>query len=133
MVYIMVMFPNMWQVLLSVAYVIFNSLLTTLCCEAEWQSFATRANTLRVTSPDGEQRSTYFISLPLRWGLPFRFAFFIMLWTLSQGLFLVVVETYISDVQIDSATSPEVTPFLESSAPALNTSRFPFQFFPSSS
>jgi hypothetical protein len=117
----MVMFANMWQVLLSVAYLIFNTMVTCLCCEAEWQRFATKTRQLRVTEPTGEQQSSYFISLPWRYGIPFQLAFFVMHWTLSQGLFVVIVETYNVNGLADSGG----TPFVESSPPGLILSRFP--------
>ena len=84
----------MWQWIVSLLYVQTNSLLTCLCVEAEWQSYARKRKGLRVTSPKGLQRSTYFVSLPARYGLTLQVIFAFWHWTLSQSVFLIVVEGF---------------------------------------
>jgi hypothetical protein len=89
-----VFFANMWQLLLSLLYMCINALLTCFSVEAEWQSYAVERKNLRVSSPIGQQRSTYFLSLPWRYGLPLMATFTILHWTLSQSIFLTVVSVY---------------------------------------
>ncbi|KAF2824800.1 hypothetical protein CC86DRAFT_295957 [Ophiobolus disseminans] len=89
-----VFFANMWQLLVSLLYINTNALLTCFCVESEWQSFSRKPKSLRVTSPTGQQRSTYFLSLPWRYSLPLMGIFTTLHWTLSQAIFLTVVTTY---------------------------------------
>ncbi|KAH7070508.1 hypothetical protein BKA63DRAFT_78380 [Paraphoma chrysanthemicola] len=90
----MIFFANMWQVFLSVLYMSINALLTCFCVENEWQSCASKRKALRVSSPKGEQRSTYFLSLPWRYGLPLATTSALLHWTLSQSIFLTALATY---------------------------------------
>jgi hypothetical protein len=83
----------MWQLLISTLYVILNGYLTNLCVEAEWQSYAIKKKGLRATDPTGEQRGTYFVSLPAKYGVPFQLVFAAMHFCLSQGMFLLLIET----------------------------------------
>ncbi|KAF2870526.1 hypothetical protein BDV95DRAFT_595268 [Massariosphaeria phaeospora] len=89
-----VFFANMWQVLLSLLYMSLNALLTCFCVEAEWQSYALTRKPLRVSSPAAGQRSTYFLSLPLRYAVPLTATFTALHWMLSQSIFLTVVAVY---------------------------------------
>lgn len=84
----------MWQLLFSVLHMSSNALLTSFCVESEWQSYAMKKKTLRVGSPVGSQRSTYFLSLPWRYGLPLMATFTILHWTVSQSFFLIVLSEY---------------------------------------
>jgi hypothetical protein len=89
-----VLFANMWQFLLTLLYIGSNALLTCFCVESEWQSYGTKRKGLRVSSPVGSQRSTYFLSLPLRYGLPLMLISTTLHWLLSQAIFLTVLATY---------------------------------------
>ena len=44
---------------------------------------------LRVTEPKAQQRSTYFLQLPYRWGVPLMITSGLLHWLLSQTIFLV--------------------------------------------
>lgn len=89
-----VFFANMWQFLISIAYIILNGVFTGMCVEKEWQSYAHKSKTLRVSSPIGQQRSTYFLSLPLRYAIPMMASFATLHWLMSQSIFLTVLATY---------------------------------------
>lgn len=80
---------NLPQAILSVFHFLINRLCTSVCFAREWNSYATNRKGLRVTSPIGDQRSTYFLQLPLRWAVPFALMSGILHWLLSQSLFLV--------------------------------------------
>lgn len=54
----------------------------------EWESYATHRKTLRVSFPQGNQRSTYWLQLPYRYGIPLLVASAILHWLVSQSLFL---------------------------------------------
>ena len=54
-------------------------------------SFATRRQPLRVTSPTGQQRSTYWLELPYHYSLPLLALSSVLSWLASQSLFVVRV------------------------------------------
>ncbi|KAH7082209.1 hypothetical protein FB567DRAFT_630623 [Paraphoma chrysanthemicola] len=56
--------------------------------------YASKRKALRVSSPKGEQRSTYFLSLPWRYGIPLAATSALLHWTLSQSIFLTALATY---------------------------------------
>lgn len=74
----------------------------------EWTSFAQgSAKALRVTKPvDGsQQRSTYFLSVPLHWAIPSIAIFTTLHWLISQMFFLVQVEVYDVNGNLDVSNS----------------------------
>jgi len=92
-----ILFANLWQFITSAIHFQCNSLVTTLLANMEWQNYGIKKRSLRVSSPVGLQRSTYFISLPWKYGLPQMMAVSFLHWTLSQSVFAVPVEMYSSD------------------------------------
>jgi hypothetical protein len=96
LLYRIIIFANSWQLLISILYIQYNSLLTSMLVNSEWQSYATKRKPFRVTTPVGYQRSTYFISLPVRYTAPVMILFSIMHWTLSQSVFLVYLQGFAS-------------------------------------
>jgi len=65
----LVLIANSPQVLLSVLYLNYNGLFSCVVANDEWSRFAHSRKPLRVTSPAGQQRSTYFLSLPYRYAI----------------------------------------------------------------
>jgi hypothetical protein len=53
--------------------------------------------TLRVSAPVGIQRSSYFVSMPLRYGIPLIVTMSLLHWLISQSLFVVATVSYESD------------------------------------
>lgn len=82
---------NLPQVILSYVYITFNNIFTCMLAGKEWMSFATRRQPLRVTSPIGQQRSTYWLQLPYHYSLPLLAFSGILSWLASQSLFVVCV------------------------------------------
>jgi len=80
---------NVPQLLLSISYFFFNGLCTAMATAQEWNSFATSRKGLRVSQPSGSQRSTYFLQLPYKYGLPLTVTSCVMHWLLSESFFLV--------------------------------------------
>lgn len=60
---------------------------------------------LRVSEPMGIQRSSYFISLPLRYGIPLYATSGLMHWLVSQSLFLARITAVDPEGQDDSKHS----------------------------
>ena len=59
-----VLFANLPQGILSFLYLTYNGLYTCMLGAHEWSLFATQRRGVRVTSPVGKQRSTYYLALP---------------------------------------------------------------------
>ncbi len=65
-----VLIANCPQLILSILFIFYNAMLSTFLVQREFSLMYARRKTLRVSEPVGIQRSSYFISLPLRYGLP---------------------------------------------------------------
>lgn len=94
-----VLIANLPQLLLSFLYFVLNSLFTSMALAAEWSHFSSSSSSssspargLRVTHPRGAQRSTYFLSLPYRLGLPLLAASTFLHWAVSQSIFVARIE-----------------------------------------
>lgn len=83
---------NLPQVFLSFFYFSINRICTSICFATEWNDFATKRKGLRVTSPEGQQRPTHFLQLPLKFAASLTICSGVLHWLLSQSLFLVRLE-----------------------------------------
>jgi hypothetical protein len=83
---------NAPQLLLSMCYLTFNGLCTNMALSYEWNQFAVHRKGLRVTKPEGEQRSTYFLQIPFKWGLPLTGVSCLLHWLMSQSMFFVRID-----------------------------------------
>ncbi|KAM7184481.1 hypothetical protein V8F33_012942 [Rhypophila sp. PSN 637] len=93
----LVVIANLPQVFISVSYLIYNTLLTTMLVEREWHYIgARRANhrKLRVSQPRGKQRSTFFLSVPYRYALPLLVISTAEKWLASQTIFFTAVDEW---------------------------------------
>ncbi|KIK55855.1 hypothetical protein GYMLUDRAFT_174976, partial [Collybiopsis luxurians FD-317 M1] len=86
-----VLVANSPQLIFSMIYIVFNSLCTTLFLAREWSSYANSRKPLRVSNPEGEQRSTYFLQISYRFGLPLMAYSTVLHWLVSQSIFLVKI------------------------------------------
>jgi len=84
-----VIWANIWQVIVSFLYFVGNALFTCMHVAEEWNGYATERKTLRVSHPEGIQRSSYFISLPFKYGIPMMILITTLHWLISQSVFLV--------------------------------------------
>ncbi|QRD86480.1 hypothetical protein F9C07_7328 [Aspergillus flavus] len=82
------------QLVFSALYLLCNGLFTCMLAVAEYNDFATQRKPLRVTWPKGEQRSTYYLSLPYRYSIPLITVSVVIHWLLSQCIFLVKINTF---------------------------------------
>lgn len=96
---------NMPQVLLSLCYLNLNTICTSMASAAEWNHLASSRKGLRVTKPRGEQRSTYFLQLPYKWGVPLVITSGGLHWLLSQAFFLARIDFYDLDGDLERWTS----------------------------
>ncbi|KAL4915394.1 hypothetical protein BDW62DRAFT_125090 [Aspergillus aurantiobrunneus] len=85
---------NTPQLVFSTLYLLCNGLFTCMLAVAEYNDFATQRKPLRVSWPKGEQRSTYYLSLPYRYSIPLVTVSVAMHWLISQCLFLVRINPF---------------------------------------
>lgn len=55
----------------------------------EWNNFIRERKTLRLSSPRGIQRSSYFLSLPYRFAIPLMIASITIHWLISESVFVI--------------------------------------------
>jgi len=97
---------NFGQLVISLAYVPYNRMFTIFSGAWEWESYAKNRKALRVTAkPRGEQRSTYFLSLPYRIAVPLLISSGVLHWLVSQAIFLVVLDYRAYDPRSQSWTT----------------------------
>ncbi|KAF9062623.1 hypothetical protein BDP27DRAFT_1481775 [Rhodocollybia butyracea] len=92
-----VLLANLPQLIFSMIYLLFNSLCTKFFLALEWSSYAKSRKPLRVSNPHGEQRSSYFLNIPFRFGLPLMIYSISLHWLLSQSIFVVAVTAWNGD------------------------------------
>lgn len=100
-----VLFANYWQMIISLLYLAYNALLTCQLVAEEWSGYGKERKTLRVSHPQGIQRSSYFISMPLKYGIPLMSANATLHWLVSQSIFLVSTSTYFPNDIEDTSNS----------------------------
>lgn len=88
------MLANFFQVFFSLAYVAWNSFISCMLVADEWCGFAKNRKTLRVSAPVGIQRSSYTLSMPLRYGIPMTIISLLLHWLISQSIFIVRVNKF---------------------------------------
>lgn len=100
-----ILIANAPQLLLSFLYLTYNGLFTCMLLANEWSNFGKTRKTLRVTTARGKQRSTYWLQLPYRYGIPLLATSAMLHWLVSQSLFLARVNVVGEDGQLDSTAS----------------------------
>jgi hypothetical protein len=86
-----ILLANMPQAVLSYLYLAFNALYTNMFVAQEWSTYMTERKTLRVTSPIGQQRDTYWLNVPFRYAIPMTILSGLFHWLASQSIFLVQI------------------------------------------
>ena len=102
-----VLVANLPQFILSILYIFYNGMISTFLVQREFSQMKSIRKPLRVSEPLGIQRGSYFISLPLRYGIPLYATSALMHWLISQSFFLARVTAFFpnGDVDIDSSFS----------------------------
>ncbi|KAJ4318189.1 hypothetical protein N0V94_004555 [Neodidymelliopsis sp. IMI 364377] len=86
-----ILLANAPQAALSYLYLAFNALYTNMFVAQEWSTYMTERKPLRVTSPVGQQRSTYWLNVPFRYAIPMTILSGLFHWLASQSIFLVQI------------------------------------------
>lgn len=102
-----VLLANLPQAILSFIYLYYNDVVTCMLLSAEFVRHSHAHKGLRVTLPQGEQRGTYTLSLPLKVSVPLLAASGVLHWTMSQSLFLAKVNVLnpYGEINIDRSFS----------------------------
>ncbi|KAE8136603.1 hypothetical protein BDV38DRAFT_283815 [Aspergillus pseudotamarii] len=90
----LVLLSNTPQMVLSILYFLCNSLMTCMLIADDYDDYATQRKHLRVSWPKGQQRSTYYLSLPYRYSAQLILFSVLMHWLLSQSIFFVNIQSY---------------------------------------
>lgn len=83
-------FSNLPQLILSIGYMIYNSIFTCLLTEAEWSSYGIKSKTLRVTEKKGQQRSTHRLQIPYRYSIPLLVLGTVLHWLCSKCIYIAI-------------------------------------------
>ncbi|KAF2971938.1 hypothetical protein GQX73_g1523 [Xylaria multiplex] len=83
-----VLIINSPQLVFSILYSLYGAILTTFLIQREFSLMYSHRKALRVSEPVGIQRSSYFISLPLRYGIPLNVSSALLHWLISQSFFI---------------------------------------------
>jgi hypothetical protein len=100
-----VLLANLPQVILSFLYLMYNGLYTSMHMAHEYGGYATERKALRVTTPRGTQRSTYWLQLPYAYGVPLILASATLHWLISQSIFLARVSVWTNGVRTELHSS----------------------------
>ena len=95
---------NSWQFAVSVLYLLINYVLSTFLLADEWDGYLTTRKTLRVSAPEGIQRSSYFLSMPFKYSLPLIATMSILYWLISQSIFVTRIIPYLSNGEMAPTT-----------------------------
>lgn len=102
-----VLIANTPQLILSILYILYNTMLSTFLVQREFSRLHDKVyrKPLRVSEPEGIQRSSYFISLPLRYGIPLYASSGVMHWLISRSFFLARITAIDTDSRQDDRDS----------------------------
>jgi hypothetical protein len=103
----MVTVANLPQVIVSCLYFAYNTVYTSMVSADEFSRFSSHRKALRTTNPRGDQRSTYWLSLPWTYALPIAAASSLLHWLISQSLFIARTEI------LDTYGQPESISYME--------------------
>lgn len=102
-------FANMFQIVVSALYFLYNNLLTVMLVAAEWNDYVSERKTLRVSCPRGVQRSSYFLSLPYKYSVVLLICSGLLHWMISQSVFVIQTVGFVApDFKHDSKLDASV-------------------------
>ncbi|KAK5124153.1 hypothetical protein LTR85_001856 [Meristemomyces frigidus] len=105
-----VLLANLPQAIVSFLYLTYNGLFTCMLLCHEYSKYAmdSRRKPLRVTSPRGQQRSTYYLQLPYTYSIPLIITSGTLHWLISQSIFLARISVYSDGKNTDAEDMSEV-------------------------
>lgn len=102
-----VLVVNMLQLFFSIMYLVANAIFSTCLIQREFSLMYSedKRKALRVSEPVGIQRSSYFITIPFRYGIPLYIVAGLTHWVLSQSFFLARITALTTDGLQDDGNS----------------------------
>lgn len=100
-----ILIANLPQLILTFLYFTYNALFTCMLMAHEWNGYAYERKSLRVTTTQGQQRSTYWLQLPYRFAVPLMIMSGLLHWLTSQSLFLARITVFDEDGNPDDSES----------------------------
>lgn len=100
-----VLWANCWQIIIAGLYLAENSLLTSMVIGREWANYAIKPKPLRVSHPKGKQRSSFYLNMPFRYGLPLMISNMVLHYFVSRSFFLVSTTTFYPNALEDKDNS----------------------------
>lgn len=104
-----VLLVNMPQIIISFVYVFYNNCLTRMLLGHEYTSYASNRKPLRVSRPEGKQRSTYRLQLPYRYSVPLLTAMATLHWLVARSIFLVQINIYDTTSLLDYSSRDKLS------------------------
>lgn len=92
---------NTPQLIPSYLCVMINSLFTVMIASNEYMQYAKHRKPLHVTSPAGEQASTYWLEIPFKYAIPLAALSSLLHWTASRAIFMVQMVVLGDNREID--------------------------------
>ncbi|KAJ6000823.1 hypothetical protein N7481_001232 [Penicillium waksmanii] len=91
-----VVIANTPQLAITISYYCYNAVLTSMLAAGEYSSYGASSKALRVTWPvkGSQQRSTYWLSIPYKYGVPILVLYMTLHWLVSQSIFYLLLITY---------------------------------------
>lgn len=97
---------NIPQIFLAAVWLLYMGIMTSMFLASDWAAFGTKAQTLMVSSPRGEQRGTWLLGAPLVYGIPLLVLQIILHWLVSQSIFVISLSVYNPDGSLNQ-TNPK--------------------------
>ncbi|KAG9564622.1 hypothetical protein KCU71_g9834, partial [Aureobasidium melanogenum] len=89
-----VLLTNTPQLAITFIYVFYNNCLTRMLLGQEYSGYARQRKPLRVSRPEGAQRSTYRLQLPYRYSIPLMATTAVLHWLVARSIFLVQIKIF---------------------------------------
>ncbi|PYH81230.1 hypothetical protein BO82DRAFT_311044 [Aspergillus uvarum CBS 121591] len=102
----LVLLTNSPQLVFSILYFLSKNLLSCMLVTAEYNDYATQRKPLRVSWPRGHQRSSYYLSLPMRYSGPLFVMSAALHWLLTESFYSVDWNVYNVFGEVDYDASP---------------------------
>lgn len=100
-----VLLANLPQLVVSLIYVSYNSVWTSMLMGLEWSQYAHQRKLLRVSYPTQLQRSTYRLQIPYRYGVPLMALIGGVHFLISESIFVVRLRVIAQSGQEDPKQS----------------------------
>lgn len=94
---LMAIIANIPQIFLAMIYLMHMGIMTSMFLAQDWSRFASKGETLMVSTPSGKQRGTWLLGAPLSWGITLLTLQTLLHWFVSQSLFVVQTTVYDKD------------------------------------